>query len=199
MGNGLLQPEDATWWDHHELTFWLWSFMRNADAYLTASEAAWSSFGDIFSSKRGDAPLGVEKKQARKVRTENLRNEERLAAYHFVTTMGVLIRVLKRSQHLFPKLQPPYSRATHLLDEGKEIRDMLEHAFGKDGYLAGGGKHPGKFFREEAGIAADATSTVIKDGGHWLGNRLCVERVIQEVRAIKDVADTIDPPQEADD
>lgn len=198
MGNGQLKSENATWWDYHELTFWLWAFMRNAEAYLNASAASLDAFHALFSDKPEDAPPDMLTMRAVKTKSDELRNEEHLAAYHFVTTMGVLIRVLKRSQHLFPTIQPPYSRANHLMKEGKEIRDMIEHAYGKDGYLTGGGRHKDRFVRQEAGIAADATSTIIKDGGHWLGNRLCVERAIEEVRAIKVIADTIEPPNNRD-
>ena len=192
IGNGQLKPEDATWWDHHELTFWLWAFMRNASAYLQVSEAAQQAHAKIFKND-------MSRWQDLKDHAQRLDHETMLAAYHFVTSMGVLIRVLKRAQRLFPAIQPPYSRARHLLKEGKEIRDMIEHAYGKDGYLAGGGRHRDKFVRRVAGVAADATSTIIKDDGHWLGNRLCVERTVEEVRAIREVANTIDPPEPDDD
>jgi hypothetical protein len=188
MEKGPVKPEEATWWDHHELTFWLWAFMRNADAYLGTSQATQDAYRQIFEHEMSRWPELRE-------RARSLQNETTLLAYHFITTMGVLVRVLKRAQHLFPIIQPPYSRANHLMKEGKELRDMIEHAYGKDGYLAGGGRHKDKFVHQEEGIAADATSTIIKNDGHWLGNRLCVEKVVQEVKAIKDIADTIDPPQ----
>ncbi|WP_173509885.1 hypothetical protein [Sinorhizobium psoraleae] len=168
----------------HELNFWLWAFMRNADAYLLSSAA----LDQEFSSEAVDWQASVRKH-------EFLMRESTLAAHHFVTSMGVLIRVLKLAQNLFPEVQPPFSRASHLLKEGKELRDMVEHAYGKGGYLTGGGHHPERFIREDAGIAADATSTIIKDGKHWLGNRLCVEHVIVEVQAIKAAADRIKPPR----
>lgn len=187
IGNGHLQPEDATWSDHYQLTFWLWGFMRNAEIYLKSSNEAWEALDEIFSDDMSNW-------QAAKARSDALFRQTTLEAYHLVTSMGVLIRVLKRAQHLFPEIQPPFSRANHLLKEGKELRDMIEHAYGKDGYLAGGGRNRDKFVREEAGIAADATSTIVKDDGHWLGNRLCVERVIKEVQAIKEIADRLKAP-----
>jgi hypothetical protein len=168
--------------------------MRNADTYLIASGASWSAVSSLFPVDWEQVRTDMQMMQAAKAKSDMLRKEEQLAAYHLLTTMGVLIRVLKRSQHLFPTIQPADSRANHLLKEGKEMRDMVEHAYGKDGYLSGGGKHKDKFVREEAGIASDATGTIIKEDGHWLGNRLCVERVIEEVRAIKDVADKLAPP-----
>lgn len=186
---GASQSHSATWWDHHELTFWLWATLKNADHYLSLSMKSQETVESMFDKN-------MERWSDARAEIEGLRKQTSLAAYHFVTAMGVLIRVLKRSQHLFPSIQPPYSRANHLLKEGKEIRDMIEHAYGKDGYLAGGGRHKDKFVRQDAGIAADATSTFINNDGHWLGNRLCVERVITELRAINEEAVKLEAPQD---
>jgi len=186
---GASQSQSATWWDHHELTFWLWATLKNADHYLSLSVKYTQTSESMFDKN-------MEQWKDARAELEDLSRQTSLAAYHFVTAMGVLIRVLKRSQHLFPSIQPPYSRANHLLKEGKEIRDMIEHAYGKDGYLAGGGRQKDKFVRQEAGIAADATSTIIKDDGHWLGNRLCVEKVITELRAINEEAMKLEAPQD---
>lgn len=188
MSNGPLQPQDATWWDHHELTFWLWATLNNADRYLSLSAESQAATEAMFNSD-------ISHWSEDRAKLDDLNRHPTLAAYHFVTAMGVLIRVLKRSQHLFPSIQPSYSRANHLLKEGKEIRDMIEHAYGKDGYLAGGGQHRGRFVRQEAGIAADATSTIIKDDGHWLGNRLCVEKVVDELRALHEEAAKLEVPE----
>lgn len=191
MSNGPLQPQDATWWDHYELTFWLWATLNNADHYLALSAKAQAASKTIFNSD-------ISQWGGHSAKLDDLNRQTTLAAYHFVAAMGVLLRVLKRSQHLFPSIQPPYSRANHLLKEGKETRDMIEHAYGKDGYLAGGGRHRDKFVRQEANIVADATSTVIKDDGHWLGNRLCVEKVVDELRAIHQEAAKLEAPDDDD-
>lgn len=183
------QSQNATWWDHHELTFWLWATLKNADHYLLLSAKSQEAHESMF--HKNMTPW----RDAR-AEIEDLSRQTTLAAYHFVTAMGVLIRVLKRSQHLFPSIQPAYSRANHLLKEGKDIRDMIEHAYGKDGYLSGGGRQKDKFVRQKAGIAADATSTIIKDDGHWLGNRLCVEKVIIELRAIHEEVVKLEVPQD---
>jgi len=74
---------------------------------------------------------------------------------------------------------------------------MIEHSHGNDGYLAGGGNHPDRFVRDGApkpGITADATSTIIDENGHWLGGRLCVELVLEEVSQIFKEAKKIPPP-----
>ncbi|WMS42282.1 hypothetical protein RDV64_19800 [Acuticoccus sp. MNP-M23] len=188
MSNGSPQPQNPTWWDHHELTFWLWAALNNADRYFSSSNAFQAAIADMFNkdiSTRSDVRTNL----------DDLKKQTTLAGYNFVTAMGVLIRVLERSQYLFPSIQPPYSRANHLQKEGKQIRNMIEHAYGKDGYLSGGGHHKDKFVRQEAGITADATSTIIKDGVHWLGNRLCVEKVVDEIRAIHEEADKIEAPK----
>jgi hypothetical protein len=178
---------NATWWDHHELTFWSWATLRNADHYLSLSAKSHEALKTLFEK---DPTKWTEAR----AEIDDLKRQTALATYHFVTAMGVLIRVLQRSQHLFPSIQPPYSRAKHLLKEGIEIRDMIEHAYGKDGYLAGGGRHKEKFVRQEAGIVADATSTIIKDDGHWLGNRLCVEKVVIELLDINDEVLKLEAP-----
>jgi hypothetical protein len=166
------KTESATWWDYHELTFWVWACLRNANIYLKIADNA---FNEGY--------------------VEQLREIE-LAKYHFIAAMGVLIRVLQRAQHLFPSIQPAYSKATHLISEGKHLRDMIEHAYGKDGYLAGGGKYPSRFMRCRGDMVADATSTIVTDDGHWLGNRLNVETIVREVEAIKSIADQIVPPRD---
>lgn len=186
-------PEDATRLDHHQLTFWLWAVLRNGYSYLkisSASEVAMEEMPSIDATTM-------------KIRSDNadaLCREEQLAAYNFVTAIGVLIRVLKRSQHLFPTIQPHFDAAKHLQKEGKNLRDMVEHAYGDGGYLAGGGHHPDQFVRENPShprIAADAISTLILDDGHWLGGRLCVEKVIDEVAKIHQEAQKISPPKSA--
>ncbi len=186
---GASQRQNATWWDHHELTFWMWATLQNADDYLCLSAKSQETLEAMFSENMAES-------SGARAEIEQLKKQETLAAYHFVTAMGVLLRVLKRSQHLFPSIQPPYSRANHLLKEGKEIRDMIEHAYGKDGYIAGGGRDKDKFFREGGGISADATSTIIKDDGHWLGNRLCVEKVITELHAINEEVVKLEAPED---
>lgn len=190
MTQGKLGPQNATWWDHHEVTFWLWAFIRNAETYLSSSVSALKAEDELHDMG------GAGDWREAKARADGLRNEETLAAYHLLASMGVLLRILKRSQLLFPSLQPSYSNAKHLLAEGKDLRDMVEHAFDDNGYLRGGGRHPAKFVRADNHVVADATSTIIRDGCHWLGNRFCVEQALQEVQAIKAIADTIPPPDD---
>lgn len=184
-------PADATWFDHQQLLFWLSACLKDAAVYLNSSREATESFERIFSSS-------VESLQKYKDEYNECSAKQALDAYHFVIVTGNLLRLLKRAQYLFPSIQPPYSRAKHLLSEGKELRDMLEHAHGNDGYLAGGGHHRDKFVRDDApkpGFSADATSTFIDKSGHWLGGRLCVELVVNEVSKIYEIAKTIPAPE----
>ncbi|WP_422156416.1 hypothetical protein KV699_07250 [Vreelandella titanicae] len=185
-------PADAKWFDHQQLNFWLWACLRDASNYLDISRESDATFKAIFSS-----PIGINKEASE--RHGQLKNEQDLAAYHFTVTMGNLLRLLSRAQHLFPAIQPSYSQARHLLTEGKGLRDMIEHAHGNDGYLVGNGREQENFVRDDAprpGITVDAISTIIDESGHWLGGRLCVEKVIEEVTPIYDVAREIPPPEE---
>jgi hypothetical protein len=128
--------------------------------------------------------------------------EMALAMYHFVTTMGSLLRNLKRSQELFPNIKPACDKAQHLFAEGKLLRDMIEHA---DQYIEGKGKNQADFIREAEGVGSnfpgsspgivDAISTYVDKNGHWLGGRLNVERVLAEVKAIQVEVEKIPQPQ----
>ncbi|MDT0502724.1 MULTISPECIES: hypothetical protein [unclassified Halomonas] len=183
-------PDDATWFDHQQLNFWLWACLQDAEKYLFLSRSSQDALDKMF-----DAPL--EKMKAAQQEADKIQSHTDLAAYHFIVTMGNTLRLLGRAQHMFPSIQPPYSRARHMKGEGKELRDMIEHAHGHGGYLAGQGKHQEKFVRDGAprpGVTADAISTVIDENGHWLGGRLCVETVVEEIRHIYEAAQTIDPP-----
>jgi hypothetical protein len=172
-----------TWIDHHELNFWLWACLKDGEAYLQSSR-------DLFSFPRLAVPQRIA-----------LQRNLELEKYHFVTALGKLLRVLKRAQHLFPVIQPAYSRANHLINEGKLLRDMIEHS---DDYQKGGGYHPDKFVHEATNVAtnlpgdkpgtADATSTIIDENGHWLGGRFNVERAVIEIRLIQDEVNKIPAP-----
>jgi hypothetical protein len=134
-----------------------------------------------------------------------LRQRIELEKYHFVTAVGSLLRNLKRSQELFPSIKPACDKAQHLFAEGKDLRDMIEHA---DAYVEGKGRKQEEFLREAEDVAtnlpgnapgsADATSTIIDDKGHWLGGRLNVEQVIAEVRVIEEEAKKIPAPSTDD-
>ncbi|WP_270797912.1 hypothetical protein [Aeromonas sp. QDB54] len=184
-------PDEATWYDHQQLLFWLRACLRNADVYLTSSRSVKETFEKMFSG-------GLETMIRYKGEHQECSDKTALDAYHFVVVTGNLLRLLKRAQYLFPAIQPPYSRARHLLSEGKDLRDMIEHAHGNDGYLVGGGRHSDKFVRSDSpkqGISADAISTVIDERGHWLGGRLCVELVVDEVLEIYYAAQKIPAPE----
>jgi hypothetical protein len=185
-----------SWMDHHQLIFWFWAFLQDAEQYLKTSQRERA----LLMLPRQSPPYFAAKRQE----FDLIRRKMELDKYHFVTTMGTLLRVLKRAQHLFPGIQPAYSQAQHLLKEGKGLRDIIEHA---DEYLECKGQKQDAFVREATGIAtsipgsspgiADATSTVVDENGHWLGGRLNVERVVAEVRAIAEEAQKIPAPSAA--
>lgn len=170
-------PDDATWHDHQQLVFWLKACLEDGHTYLE------SSF-KINKHYRDDLSYDVETRRKYRIEHQELSDKRTLNAYHFTAVTGNLIRLLERAQYLFPALKKSYSRAKHLCSEGKELRDMVEHSHGIDGYLAGYGNKPDRFSRADAnslGIPLDAISLLINKEGHWLGGRLCVETVLREV------------------
>lgn len=183
---------EATWWDHHQLNFWLWACLRDAGAYLRVSHE--------YYSQQSITPNNLEAHRELEQKRLSVQRNIELERYHFLTALGSLLRVLKRAQHLFPSIQPAYSRANHLLTEGALLRGMIEHV---DDYEAGRGNHQDKFIREldrlgtltgDRKATIDATSIVIDNDGHWLGGRFNVERAIMEIIAIQDEANKIPPP-----
>jgi hypothetical protein len=191
----MTNDQATTFMDHHYLNFWLWACLRDAEAYLAAS-AAFRSF--LTNLGGGGQAFDVRTFQERRIAAQR---EMELAKYHFVTSLGRLLRNLKRSQDLFPSIKPVCDQAEHLFAEGKLLRDMIEHA---DEYIEGKGRKQAGFVREAEGVTtdlpgdapgiADATSTIVDKNGHWLGGRLNVERVIVEVRAIAAAAAQIPAP-----
>jgi hypothetical protein len=161
-----------------------------------AASAAFRSF--LTNLGGGGEAFDVRTFQERRIAAQR---EMELAKYHFVTSLGRLLRNLKRSQDLFPSIKPVCDQAEHLFAEGKLLRDMIEHA---DEYIEGKGRKQAGFVREAEGVTtdlpgdapgiADATSTIVDKNGHWLGGRLNVERVIVEVRAIAAAAAQIPAP-----
>jgi hypothetical protein len=143
-----------TFMDHYLLKFRLWAFITDAEGFLHAS----SDFGDAIRAGIMPPQEGVQRRADSQLRLN-------LAKYHFVSTMGSLLRHLRRTHSLFPSIQGAWERAGHLRKEGKDLRDMIEHA---DQYIAGEGRKQDKFVREAEGIAtnlpgdqpgqADATS-----------------------------------------
>lgn len=166
---------------YDELRFWIWATLSNADAYIvTANNAnaefeALFSFDDHVSRIDNRAYLDAQK-------------HEELARYHLTSSIGVLVRVSKHARKTFPEMARSIDAAKHLLQEGVELRNMVEHAPGKDGYNHGGGKQREKFVRTSNSISADATSTIQTGDDILLGNRLSLRTTICEVKAIEQAA-----------
>jgi hypothetical protein len=178
--------------DHYYLNFWLWACLNDAEAYLEASRQ--------FISAR----TCIASKDWAASREERLSTQRRkdLNQYHFVMTMGSLVKHLTRLAPLFPSIQPAFDAAEHLQKEGLYLRNMIEHAdtnleAANKGTLRGGFVRKSNLLLEFPGNSrgsADATSTIIDQNGHWLGGRLNLERVIAEVRPIYEAAQAIPPP-----
>ena len=121
---------NPTWKDHHDLIFWLRGCVDNGEAFLGASRELRS-----IPVLRATSPL--QERQAYFQRRELCQQQFDRTKYHFVTTMGSLLRHLQRVRSLFPSIQSAYENAKHLQKEGKDLRDMIEHA---DEYHAGQGR-----------------------------------------------------------
>jgi hypothetical protein len=183
-----MQP---TWMDHHYLNFWLWACLCDAEAYLESSR----QFNSVISSI-------IHNTHTLQERISAARNRQELDKYHFVMTMGSLVKHLNRLAPLFPSIQPTFNAAEHLKKEGLYLRNMIEHAESNLDAAAKGTPRGG-FVRKSNLLSdlpgdsqgeADATATIIDNDGHWLGGRLNVERVIAEVRHIYEAAQAIPPP-----
>jgi hypothetical protein len=112
---------EATWRDHQQLNFWLWGCLRDGEAYLRLSGEFW---GLLRNAARADFNQTRDFNQRRLA----LQDEVELAKYHFVTSLGSLLRTLDRARSLFPAIEPVCCEAQHIFAEGKAIRDMVEHA-----------------------------------------------------------------------
>jgi hypothetical protein len=158
-----MQP---TWMDHYYLNFWLWACLHDAEAYLEASRQ--------FISAR----TRIASKDWAASREERLSTQRRkdLNQYHFVMTMGSLVKHLTRLAPLFPSIQPAFDAAKHLQKEGLYLRNMIEHAdtnleAANKGTPRGGFVRKSNLLPEFPGNSrgsADATSTIIDQDGHWL-------------------------------
>jgi hypothetical protein len=170
-----------TFMDYHDLKFWLWACVIDAEEFLKAS-ADFSTTRSLLQRKTARMRLDLTK-------------------YHFVGTMGSLVRHLRRIHSLFPSIQAAWDKAEHLRKEGKNLRDMIEHA---DEYSAEQGRKQEDFVRAAENVAinlpgdqpgiADATALILDSNGHWLGGRLNVERILAEVRAISAEAEKLSEP-----
>jgi hypothetical protein len=182
---------EPTYMDHYYLNFWLWACLHDAEAYLESSRR--------FTSAMRNSPkdwVAFQKERS------SLQYTMELNKYHFIMTMGSLTKNLQRLAALFPSVQPAYEAAEHLTKEGLYLRNMVEHA-DTNLQAASKGTPRGGFVRKSnllpelpgsSGGSADATSTIIYNEGHWLGGRLNVEKIIEEVQLIYDAAQTIPPP-----
>lgn len=160
------------------MLFWLWAFIRDGETFL-AHDATFNPY-----DRDRSWPL-----------------ESQRLKYHVIATMGMMLRTLNRVKAMFPTLQTPCDQAAHLFEEGKDLRDMIEHA---DDYRAGRGRKPQQFVREMPHLlkslpgdqpgTGDATGMIVDGGEHWFGGRLHLERALTEARTIQAVALTIPAP-----
>src|SRR3954453_19599664 len=145
----MTSSQGPTYMDHHYLKFWLWACLHDGEKYLEANREERSISSEFRKARQpGQAPdvrAHLERRMALRQRIE-------LEKYHFVTAVGSLLRNLKRSQELFPSIKPACDKAQHLFAEGKDLRDMIEHA---DAYVEGKGRKQEEFLREAEDVATN--------------------------------------------
>lgn len=99
--------------------------------------------------------------------------------------MAALRRVLQLLES--PNNENAYRKIINVIDKdiGKQIivdmRNMNMHDLD---YFRGNGNAQERFLYTSDGGTADATSTIVTERGHMLGNRLCVEEVILTFKKI---------------
>lgn len=192
-GCSLSTENQATWWDHRQLNFWLWAAIHDGNQYLAAS----TNVRMLARAMATPTTLAI-RVRLRQQWDEALQLVD-LQGYHFIVSLGRAMPILQRAQHLFPTIQPIYSKSNHLINEARPLRNMVEHSHE---YLRGEGWDQQNFHREGPTVnlpgdqpgTADAISTVTNDEGHWLGGRLCVEKALKELTALLDHARTIPAP-----
>lgn len=183
-----------TWWDHHQMTFWVWATIADGEAFLATFEAL-----DDHVKAGPEGPGGL---RAFNDRRQELHAVMTLSKHHFVATAAAMMRVLKLARPLFPEIHSAYDGASHLHAEARGLRNMLEHA---EGYLmtGGQGEFPSQFTRDntppsavpgDEGGTADATSIIRDSRGVWLGGRFNVQKALAETRAIQAAALTVETP-----
>lgn len=182
-----MQP---TFMDHYYLNFWLWACLHDAETYLEVSR----QFSSIMRDTKDWAASHNERLSAKR--------HLDLEQYHFVVTMGSMVKHITRLAPLFPSIQIAFDAAQHLREEGLYLRNMVEHT-DRNLEAVRKGTPCGGFVRRsnllpnlpgDSRGSSDATSTIIDQDGHWLGGRLNVERVIAEVRLIYEAAQAIPSP-----
>jgi hypothetical protein len=176
--------------DYQDVHFWPWACLVDARALLDAvnAERTINLSPDCTLTKRLEAS-----------------NRKKLCAYHFILTTGSLTKFLSKSAHLFPALKEAYDAAKHLTGEAESMRNMVEHAdinlkAQEKGAPRGGFERKSRLLDQLPGDkpgVIDAVSLIVKQDGIWLGGRLHVEKIVEEVSAIHETSKTI--PQWAPD
>lgn len=182
--NSVKQP---TYLDYYEITHWSWACCYQGERYLHESALSNTAFEKLFNEQSDEQT---------KQEVNLCQAKQNLAAYDFMSALGILLKILPRTKNLFPQLEKVIANAQHIQKEGRYLRNMLEHAHDDGSYLRGGGHYPQDFIRHTEFFSADATSTVITEEGHLLGGRLLVERALSELYPIYEAAQKISPPKD---
>lgn len=174
------QTGENQWMIHYQMNFWIWAALLDAKSFI-----------DSVAALKSDEILRDAEKR------HNAQQLLQLSKYHFVTTLGSLIRTLEIAAKMFPEIAPQYEASEHIRKEGQTLRGLVEHS---EEYFAGEGKFPEKWVRENAagGGTADASALVVDGKVHWIGGRLSVEQAISEIEKLQHVAQQIPMPKTSD-
>jgi hypothetical protein len=185
------ENEPITYADWYDLKRWPWAFLEDAQALLDAIQKR----DEAYSTPENGRARFEERRLWATARVD-------LDTYHFVMTMGTLIKTLNRVAPLFPSIQILFEKAEHLKAEGTYLRNMIEHA-DKNVAAQNRGTPRGGFVRKSNLLpelpgsrpgTVDAISLIGDQDGHWLGGRLNVERTVVDVRPIHQAAQKIPQP-----
>jgi hypothetical protein len=122
-----------------------------------------------------------------------LRNSVELEKHHFMVTLSSAVHHLKRLLPLFPSIEPQYAAARHTFEEGQRLRNLICRADERQAKQAEARNSGASELTDSRPGEANATSTVVDHDGHWLGGRLCVEKVVAELRPLLDAVKVIPP------
>lgn|GEM_PF-5174154 len=174
-----------TWWQWHQLNFWMWACLENGQRYLDAHT---EMMRVVRSFPSGNSTSHTEWREAYILAQNNCN----LAKYNFVLSVGKTIRILTRSKKMFPEICSVCDEAVHLFQEGPELRNMIEH---DEEYFEGNGRKQNEFVRQNDGGSADASSVIVTSEGHFLGGRFIVEKAIAELEVIYAVVASVPEPE----
>jgi hypothetical protein len=109
---------------------------------------------------------------------QTARDLQYMEEYFFVTAVHKAREWSKEAARVVPELASAVDAFCGATHHASDIRDMREHEIE---YFRGNGRRQNRFVHSDSSghVAADATASVINEGEYLIGNRLCVQRVVE--------------------